>query len=392
MLFDAIVIGGGPAGATTALLLARAGWAVALVEKKAFPRRKVCGEFISATNLPLLKELGIADYYLAHGGPPVQRVGLFAGNTVINATMPCGDNSAGKWGHALGREYLDTLLLEQARLAGAKIWQPWSVMQFEKQGHYYKCILTQKEKTEEILGQMIILANGSWEKSLVQKSTSLHKPTDFLGFKAHFTKCDLAIDLMPLLVFPGGYGGMVHTDNGRVTLSCGVIRKTLQQLRKLHPGLSAGDAVACHIISTCKGAADVLLNAQREGQWLSVGPLRPGIRPRYTEGVFFVGNSAGEAHPIVAEGISMALQSAWLLAHLLIGMQKEGIKHTLIDVGKEYAKKWHSHCAPRIHAAHVFTQIAIRPQVVAFLLPLFKRFPGLISYGAKLSGKVRALS
>ena len=58
--FDAIVIGGGPAGSTAALLLARAGWSVALVERMAFPRRKVCGEFLSATNLPLLAELGVA--------------------------------------------------------------------------------------------------------------------------------------------------------------------------------------------------------------------------------------------------------------------------------------------------------------------------------------------
>jgi flavin-dependent dehydrogenase len=58
MNYDALVIGGGPAGATTALLLARAGWSVALVERKAFPRRKVCGEFISATSEPLLRDLG----------------------------------------------------------------------------------------------------------------------------------------------------------------------------------------------------------------------------------------------------------------------------------------------------------------------------------------------
>ena len=93
-MFDAIVVGGGPAGATTALLLARAGWYVALIEKNTFLRRKVCGEFISATNLPLLKELGIADYYFTHGGPPIEQVGLFSANTIITSPMPHFENSA----------------------------------------------------------------------------------------------------------------------------------------------------------------------------------------------------------------------------------------------------------------------------------------------------------
>ena len=57
--FDAIVIGAGPAGSTAAILLADAGWHVALVEKQAYPRRKVCGECISATNLPILEALGV---------------------------------------------------------------------------------------------------------------------------------------------------------------------------------------------------------------------------------------------------------------------------------------------------------------------------------------------
>ena len=69
MIYDALVIGGGPAGGTSALLLARAGWSVAVVEKAEFPRRKVCGEFISATTLPLLDELGLADAFLKSAGP-----------------------------------------------------------------------------------------------------------------------------------------------------------------------------------------------------------------------------------------------------------------------------------------------------------------------------------
>src|SRR5438093_25151 len=77
-VYDALVIGGGPAGATTALLLARAGWSVALVERSPFPRRKVCGEFLSATNLPLLRHLGVGDAFRDLAGPEVRRVVLFA--------------------------------------------------------------------------------------------------------------------------------------------------------------------------------------------------------------------------------------------------------------------------------------------------------------------------
>src|SRR5260370_18710446 len=112
--FDALVLGGGPGGAATALLLARAGWSVAVIERKEFPRRKVCGEYLSATNLPLLDYLGLGEVFRATAGPEVRRVGLFAGSAMLTAEIPRPGGRTTDWGRALGREHLDTRLLAQA--------------------------------------------------------------------------------------------------------------------------------------------------------------------------------------------------------------------------------------------------------------------------------------
>ncbi len=195
---------------------------------------------------------------------------------------------------------------------------------------------------------------------------------------------------MPLIAFPGGYGGLVHSDNSRTTLSCCIRRDVLLEIRKNSPGVQAGEAVLEYIKNHCTGVKKVLDCAQREGNWLSCGPIRPGIRQRYAEGIFFVGNLAGEAHPIVAEGISMAMQSAWLLSQTLIKRNNDLFSDKgLADAGKDYTKQWNKHFAMRIYAASLFTQFATRSAMLGLMIYVIKRFPGVLILGAKLSGKIQ---
>src|SRR5436190_12010715 len=114
---DALIVGAGPAGSSAAILLASAGWRVLVLEKAAFPRRKVCGEYVSGAAWPLLDELGVGARVAAAAGPEVRRVGFFADDALIASPMP----AASRRGRALGREHLDTILVERARECGAEV-------------------------------------------------------------------------------------------------------------------------------------------------------------------------------------------------------------------------------------------------------------------------------
>jgi hypothetical protein len=239
--------------------------------------------------------------------------------------------------------------------------------------------------------RVVVAAHGSWEPGPLptQPVRQPARPTDLLGFKAHFRASALPDGLMPLLAFPGGYGGMVHCDGGRVSLSCCIRRQDLARLRTRADG-PAGEAVFGHILESCHGARLALAQAQRDGDWLAAGPIRPGIRVQGMGGLFRVGNAAGEAHPVIAEGISMAMQAAWLLAERLIAWRKAGGKGADLPwVQKDYAAAWRRSFAARIYASEAVAQWAMRPAAVAGLLPVLRCCPLLLTWGARWSGKAR---
>ena len=366
-MFDAVVVGAGPGGSAAARLLAQAGWKIALVEKSTFPRRKVCGEFISATSLPVLEACGIAGEFLAAAGPPVTRVGLYAGATMLASRQEH------VWGQALGREHLDRLLRDAAVRAGAELFQPADVIAITPRGETSVCTL---EDGREIAARTVIAACGSWNaKGIFAVPHSADAPSDLFAFKGHFIGGALPPGLMPMLAFPGGYGGMVMSDGGRLSLSCCIRRDVLAQARLRHGG-KAAEAVLAHIRATTMGVDQALKNAVLDENFLSTGPIHPGIRPRYADGVFFVGNRAGEAHPIIAEGISMAIQGGALLSRLLIAGREN-----------EYAGAWQRRFATRIHAASLFAHLAMRTESRAVCRAVITRFPGILDWGARLSGK-----
>lgn len=395
-VFDAIVIGAGPAGSTAAIVLAMAGWRVAVIEKQAFPRRKVCGECISASNLPLLASLGISKPLLAMAGPPLRQIALVCGDQMVRAPLPAYSDPAHQWGVAIGREQLDTLLLDQARHHGAEIFQPWLVCQVDGSPGKFRCRIRAKDTREEqsLSAPLLIDAHGSWEPLEVLAGTlrTPHRSSDLLAFKANFIGTQIEQSMLPVLSFPGGYGGMVVGEQAVATFAFCLRRDALARARQQYPSLSAAQAAASWVMQDCSAAAAMLAGAEQHGKWLAVGPIRPGIRINQVQNAaFLVGNAAGEAHPIIGEGISIAIQSAMLAANILApyhGDIEDAQLQALLQAN--YAKVWRRNFARRIRLSAVFAHAAMRPGMYRRVLPILIRYPALLSQFARWCGKVQA--
>jgi flavin-dependent dehydrogenase len=119
--YDVIIIGAGPAGSTSALLLARQGFKVIVLEKAKFPRFHI-GESILPQNFPLIQELGLEDALFRL--PHLKKYGAEFGMGDDHNTTRFNFDSAlipGSNTFNVERAYFDQMLMDQARAAGAEI-------------------------------------------------------------------------------------------------------------------------------------------------------------------------------------------------------------------------------------------------------------------------------
>jgi len=399
---DVLVIGGGPAGASVGIRLARAGWQVAILEQSGYPRPKVCGGCLSSASLCQLDDLGVGEPLLDLAGPEIRRLAWTAHRRTATAGMPPCDSGPHRYGRAIGRDLLDAMLLDRARDLGVRILQPARAQRLSGTCGEFVCeyhVRTTDEhrpraKVAKISAAIVVDAHGSWERAPAyhelgqrDRRTPPAERGNLLAFRATFSDTSLPAGLLSLLSLPGGYGGMVVSDHGRTTVACCIRRDILRECRLPAPGTTAGAAVERLLRTLWNDLAIALRDTSLDGGWQSIGPLRPGFHPRSPLGMFAVGNAAAEAHPVIGEGICMALESAAMLA-IALGHRPSSVTACSTGVAQgKHMRMMRAAFARRLMLAQLYSHLAMRGRVATAATMLMRAFPRTLTLAAQLAGK-----
>jgi len=164
-IYDVIVVGAGPGGATTATLVSRKGLRVLMLDKESFPRDKICGDAISGKSVDALKELGLIEHF--------QRDDCL-GSWGVTFSSPAGDEVAIPFTKALdrpiapgfvcARETFDDILVNLARAEGVEFRERVTVTALLRDGEKVVGVtVTESDGTsKDISAPLVIGADGAY--------------------------------------------------------------------------------------------------------------------------------------------------------------------------------------------------------------------------------------
>lgn len=308
---DVGIIGAGPAGATLASLLARAGRKVVLIDRDVFPRDKLCGEFLSYDALPILDSIGVLEAIDGAGAVKIRSCRLVGATRSYTFDLP-------SEARGISRRTMDDLLLRNAIEAGATAFEGWTAESIEQRDDRIVVGVRRGEKKSTIVARIVCGAWGRWgrfDRMLARPFTG--RDVDrFFGFKRHYVPLTAGSapppDTIDLHSFDHGYLGVNWIEGGQTNI-CGLAHETRLV------GHRGGWAAFIGTLRAERASLERLYAGHEPAQdeFLSSEPVVFTPRSVVENRVILLGDAAGLIDPLAGNGMAMAIQSAALAAPLI---------------------------------------------------------------------------
>jgi menaquinone-9 beta-reductase len=354
-LFDAVVVGAGPAGSAAALVLALGGRRVLLLEKDRFPRPKVCGEFLSSGAIASLRKLGVLPAVERAGPERIARGSLhWPRGRSVSFELPAP-------AYGLSRLVLDDLVARAAAAAGAETLFESRVRSVEPDDTgAFRVRFSQRQAEREVRASFAVGAWGRWDALDRRLDRGFQRSgSRYFGWSRDYEGNTSALaGQVRLYFFAGGYCGLSRVEGGRVNLA-GIVSERVLQGQKAH-----WEGVLAHARRS-NADLDADLSALDPGPtgFLGAGPVFFTTKPPSEEGILMAGDSAGVIDPFSGEG-----QAAAFVSGILAG---ETIDRSLAGslspaaAARAYSREWKRSQARRFAWSSLLRRLALRPRLSA---------------------------
>ena len=370
-LYDCAIIGGGVAGLTLAVQLARAGRRVVLFEKETYPFHRVCGEYISLENYDFLCRIGVP---LAEMDLP--RMTRF---TVSSPTGVALHHPLDVGGLGVPRYVLDQLLARLAAAHGATIREGTRVTDVA---------FADEQFTLTVAGGATYRARtacGAWGKH-ANLDAKLHRPylepsrqgRQFVAVKYHLQNADFPRDLVEMHNFRDGYCGVSPVAGGLTNCSY------ISDVRNLRAHGNSVAEMERQVLMQNPLLRPHLEAAQRQGTPpIVISQITFRERSAVDAHVLMLGDAAGTIAPLAGNGMSMGMNASFLINGLLLDFLDKRLSRAELE--QRYTRAWRWQLSFRITAGRLIHQVFGRPALTTAAIRVLRQLPGLTTQVLKLT-------
>ena len=311
--YDVIVVGARCAGSPTAMLLARRGYRVLLVDKATFPSDTMSTHFLHPPALASLVRWGILERLEATGCPPVTSYSYDFGPIAFSGTPQTPDGPA--HGYGPRRILLDALLVEAAVAAGAELRESFTVEEILVEDGRVTGIRGHARGGKTVTERASVVVGADGKHSLVAKTV---KPEQYNEAPPMAPSYYAYWSGLPTDSFENyardehGRGwGVLPTNDG---LTCVVVGWPQSEF---HANRSDIEGHFMRSFDLAPAFAERIHSAKRETRFVGTGDLPGFFRRPYGPGWALVGDAGHYKHPITAFGITDAFRDAESVAGAL---------------------------------------------------------------------------
>lgn len=324
ILYDAIIVGGGPGGSTTAAFLGKMGRKVLLLDKEKWPRDKTCGDAISGKSVGVLKEMGLTDSVEKADHGEITGLTFSSPNSASVTIRFKGKDGQIAKGYVCRRQVYDNMLWQNAKKY-CDAYEGTAVTSVVREnGKIVGVKARDKEGREyEFRGKMLIGADGV--TSLVAREVRGadvdpdHTCVAYRGYYSGIKGMNATLEIHFVKSIMPGYFWIFPLENGLANVGVGMV---MGDMKKGNVDLQKAmlDTIAQNPLFKERFAGATLVS--KIGAWSL--PFGSKKRKVSTDNVLLVGDAAGLVDPFSGEGIGNAMTSGKLAAQAVDGALTAG--------------------------------------------------------------------